>query len=101
MLLWKKYILAFFIVIAVLQYRLWFGETGIIASNLVQDEIKQTFQRIKKLQQVNENLREQASFYEDNPQALEGVARKYLGLTRSNETLIKIKKSFVSTPTTK
>ena len=49
------------------------------------------FQRIKKLQQVNENLREQASFYEDNPQALEGVARKYLGLTRSNETLIKVR----------
>ena len=49
MLLWKKYILAFFIVIAVLQYRLWFGETGIIASNLVQDEIKQTFSTYQKI----------------------------------------------------
>jgi cell division protein FtsB len=86
----KKSLVVFICVFAVLQYRLWFGDTGILATKEIENKTQKKLNQINNIQAENQSLRERAHFYKKYPQSLEGVARKALGYTRADEVFVKI-----------
>lgn len=90
MLNWKIYLLLIGIIVAMLQYKLWFGDSGIIENDLLERDMQEKSQQIKQIQRENKRLQQQGQFFEKNAEAFEGLARQKLGLTKPNERFIQI-----------
>lgn len=64
------------------------GEKGYLASLRAKREYDRVKASVVKLQQDNQQLREQARRLKDDPAAIEDAARRELGLIRPGETLV-------------
>ena len=64
------------------------GQNGYLAGIRARREYNAVMGDLKKLQQQNEQLREQARRLKDDPTAIEDAARRDLGLIRPGETLV-------------
>jgi len=71
-----------------LQYRIWFDDSGIIATRSLQHSIAQLHQDNEVQQSENESLIEEVMDLRAGTSILEEKAREELGLVRKGETFI-------------
>ena len=72
----------------ILLYRLWFDDTGLIASEKLQQEIEQLQQDNEVQQDQNDSLLAEVKDLKTGNEILEEKAREDLGLVREGETFI-------------
>ena len=70
----------------VLQYRLWFGDVGELARLELEAEHGQRVQRLRLLEERNDELRDEVVRLKADDAALEGIARLDLGMIKEGET---------------
>jgi len=76
------------ILLLLLQYRLWFDDTGIVASAELRQDIEQLQQDNEVQLATNHALRAEVRDLKSGSEILEEKAREDLGLIREGETFI-------------
>ena len=76
------------LLLLVLQYRLWFDDTGVLASRDLQQKTEQLRQDNEVRQNQNRALFAEVKDLKSGSEILEEKAREDLGLVRSGETFI-------------
>lgn len=76
------------ILLLLLQYRLWFDDTGIVASAELRQDIEQLQQDNEVQLATNHGLRAEVRDLKSGSEILEEKAREDLGLIREGETFI-------------
>lgn len=72
--------------IALLQFRLWFGEQGIAQTLHMHHQISLQTQTNMQLQARNDQLAANIQHLKHDPAAIEAIAREDLGMIKRNET---------------
>ena len=76
------------LLIAVLQYRLWFADNGMTDKKRLQQEIAEQQSLIQQQQQKNHRLQARVNDLKAGNDAIEELARQNLGLIKPGETFI-------------
>ncbi|WP_444994198.1 FtsB family cell division protein [Aliikangiella sp. IMCC44359] len=76
--------------IAVLQYRIWWGEGSVREINHLSQKVAEQAKQNDLLKKQNELLKKEILALRKNPQLLEEIAREKLGLVKPNETFYRI-----------
>jgi cell division protein FtsB len=74
------------VMVALLQYRAWFGEVGYFAAQELADEVDEQRRRGAELARRNELLTAEVVALKTGIDALEARARKDLGMVKRGET---------------
>ena len=85
---WLIYTLIPAALLLILLYRLWFDDTGLIASETLQQEIERLQQDNDVQQDQNDSLLAEVKDLKGGNEILEEKAREDLGLVREGETFI-------------
>ncbi|WP_419813144.1 FtsB family cell division protein [Bacterioplanoides sp.] len=85
---WLIYTLIPAALLLILLYRLWFDDTGLVASNELQQKIEQLQQDNEVQQNQNRALMAEVRDLKTGNEILEEKAREDLGLIREGETFI-------------
>ena len=80
----------FFILICLLQYRIWFGEGSYQKIESLNIKISEQLEINKKLEAQNKLLKKEILALRKNPALLEEKAREQLGLIKPNEIFYRI-----------
>jgi cell division protein FtsB len=84
-----KYLILFIIILTLvlflLQYKIWFGEFRNAKLASIQEEIKTLEQENQKLKILNKDLEKEKMRLSAGKEAIEGIARRELGLIKPNE----------------
>ena len=91
----KSFIQKVSIVIAVLlllllQYRIWFDDSGVLASRALQQDISMMQQGNNEVKTQNQDLTNDISSLSEDGYLIEETAREELGLIKPDETFILI-----------
>jgi cell division protein FtsB len=76
------------LLLALVQYRIWFDDSGVLANRALQERIERVHQDIDVLQDRNTQLHLEIDDLRQGTAILEEKAREDLGLVRKGETLI-------------
>ena len=82
------WILLALVLLAVLQYRLWFDDSGVVASRSLQGKIEQLHEDNAQQQGLNDVLMSDVMDLRNGDALLEETARENLGLVKEGETFI-------------
>lgn len=86
-----KVIAAIFVVlICILQYRIWWGESGYTEIKQLKKQLIEQKQDNESLRTQNEILKKEIQALRNNPDSLEELAREQLGLIKPGETFYRI-----------
>lgn len=80
----------FAVLIIILQYQIWLGDSGAPEIEKLKKQIAEQKQENDALQQQNELLKKEIQALRKNPALLEELAREQLGLIKPNETFYRI-----------
>lgn len=86
----KRLLFVLIALLAMLQYRLWFGEKSLAESFHLQEQIKLQQQSNAQLVARNQVLREEISDLRSGTEALEERARNELGMVKEGETFFRV-----------
>ncbi len=78
------------VLIAVLQYRLWFAEGGMRDLWRLREQVERQQLEIEKLRQRNDILQAELVDLKDGLQAVEEIARSELGMIKEHETFFRV-----------
>jgi cell division protein FtsB len=76
------------LLVLVLQYRIWWDDSGVLASRTLEQLIERIAEDIDVLQGRNDQLKLEVADLRDGSAILEEKAREDLGLVQDGETLI-------------
>ncbi|WP_369856915.1 septum formation initiator family protein [Candidatus Thalassolituus haligoni] len=76
------------LLVLVLQYRIWWDDSGVLASRTLEQLIERIAEDIDVLQGRNDQLKLEVTDLRDGSAILEEKAREDLGLVQDGETLI-------------
>lgn len=76
-----------------LQLTLWGGKTGIISLNKIKTEIREAAKQGNEIIVQIKKVKQQVSNLNTYPEAIEGIARKNLGLAKPNEKFATFKEN--------
>jgi len=82
--------LLLFALLAWLQYRLWFGEGGMIATSELQDKVDRQAEVNLGLRQRNDQLAAEVDNLKSGEAAVEERARSELGMIKPGETFYRV-----------
>ncbi|MET1254165.1 FtsB family cell division protein [Aliikangiella maris] len=82
--------LVLIILIAILQYRIWWGEGSYREINQLEQQIAEQTKINSQLKVQNSDLQKEIQALRKNPELLEEIAREKLGLIKPNETFYRI-----------
>ncbi len=82
--------LLLFALLAWLQYRLWFGEGGLIATGELQDKVDRQAEENSGLRQRNDQLAAEVDNLKSGEAAVEERARSELGMIKPGETFYRV-----------
>lgn len=86
-----RYVVAGIVVlIALLQYRLWFAEGGMRDLWRLREQVEQQAREIEQLRQRNDILQAELVDLKDGLEAVEEIARSELGMIREGETFFRV-----------
>ena len=71
--------------LAGLQYKVWFGESGVLKRHIVVVELEKKRNSLEDLRATNHALRSQISSLKENVNSYERLARSELGMSKSGE----------------
>ena len=74
--------------LAGLQYKVWFGESGVFKRHIVVVELEKKRSSLEDLRATNRTLRAQISSLKDNVNSYERLARSELGMIKRGELYI-------------
>ena len=74
--------------LAGLQYKVWFGESGVFKRHIVAVELEKKRNLLEDLRATNRTLRSQISSLKDNVNSYERLARSELGMIKKGELYI-------------
>jgi len=74
--------------LAGLQYKVWFGESGVFNRHIVVVELEKKRNSLEDLRATNRTLRSQISSLKDNVNSYERLARSELGMIKKGELYI-------------
>ncbi|MGS0679693.1 cell division protein FtsB [Shewanella sp. 125m-7] len=86
----KRLLIVLIALLAMLEYRLWFGEKSLAESFHLQEQIKLQQQSNAQLVARNQVLREEISDLRSGTEALEERARNELGMVKEGETFFRV-----------
>lgn len=81
----KGWLLLLVVIIAALQYKLWFSDVGKSAERALARELKEQRAQRNELQQRNAELEAEVLALKRDPAALEARARRDLGMIKEGE----------------
>jgi cell division protein FtsB len=74
----------------ILQYQLWLGDKGFIASHRLKQKIEKVEVSAVKLQKKNESLMDKIKRLKTDPELVEGYARQDLGMIKKGEVFYRL-----------
>ena len=74
--------------LAALQYKVWFGESGVFKRHIVIVELEKKRNSLEDLRETNRTLKAQISSLKDNVNSYERLARSELGMIKRGELYI-------------
>ena len=74
--------------LACLQYKVWFGESGVFKRHIVAVELEKKRNSLEDLRATNSNLKSQISSLKGNVNTYERLARSELGMIKRGELYI-------------
>ncbi|MGV6853477.1 MAG: septum formation initiator family protein [bacterium] len=78
------------LIIAYLQYQLWFGESGLLDGARLSEQIDKQNIINSKMQKKNRLLSDEIADLREGSEVLEGLARSRLGMIKENEIFVLI-----------
>ena len=76
------------VLLLILQYRLWFDDSGVIASRALERQISALRESNDKQSEINRGLMNEVTDLRQGDALLEEIAREDLGLIKEGETFI-------------
>lgn len=76
------------LLLVILQYRLWFDDSGVFATRVLEAQVLQLKEGNAQQQQANEELLHEVQSLRQGDQMLEEYAREELGLVKEGEVFI-------------
>ena len=86
----KKLIIFLLVLVALLQYRLWFGDGGIYELHELQTRIEELKEKGDKLHERNAALEADVKDLKEGTDAVEERARQELGMVKEGETFVQV-----------
>ena len=86
----KRFLLVIFVLLSLLQYRLWLGENSLPEYFVLQEQMLAQQQSNGNLKARNQVLKEEIIDLKSGTEALEERARNELGLVKQGETFYRI-----------
>ncbi|QJD31219.1 cell division protein FtsB [Methylococcus geothermalis] len=86
----NKLIAFLLVLIALLQYRLWFGDGNLVEMHRLQERIVELTEEGEKRRQRNAALEAEVLDLKEGTDAIEEYARRDLGMIKEGETLVQI-----------
>ncbi|CAM4023666.1 MULTISPECIES: cell division protein FtsB [Shewanella] len=86
----KRLLIAMFMLLGLLQYRLWWGQNSLPESFQLQEQIKLQRESNAKLIERNQVLKEEILDLRRGTEALEERARNELGMVKQGETFFRV-----------
>jgi cell division protein FtsB len=86
----KKLILFLLVLIALLQWRLWFGDGGIYELHEMRERIAELKEQGEKLHERNAALEADVRDLKEGTDAIEERARQELGMVKEGETFVQV-----------
>lgn len=86
----KKLILLLLVLVALLQWRLWFGDGGIYELHEMQAHIEELKEKGEKLHERNAALEADVMDLKEGTDAIEERARQELGMVKDGETFVQV-----------
>ncbi|MGL4474098.1 MAG: cell division protein FtsB [Shewanella sp.] len=86
----KRFVLLLVVLLAILQYRLWFGDNNVPQYFQLEQQIKTQQNSNAKLVERNDILREEINDLRRGTGAIEERARNELGMVKDGETFYRI-----------
>lgn len=86
----KKLIIFLLVLVALLQWRLWFGDGGIYELHELQARIEQLKEEGDKLHERNAALEADVNDLKEGTDAIEERARQELGMVKEGETFVQV-----------
>ncbi len=87
---YRLLVVVLLILIALLQARIWSADGGIAALRQLQAQVADLREKVRRQQTENERLREQIRAIRHDPQTLEALARRELGMLMPDEHFIRL-----------
>ncbi|WP_367606638.1 septum formation initiator family protein [Legionella sp. W05-934-2] len=81
------------VLLLALQFKLWFGDTGIFEQRHTQRLMQELLTSNEKLADENQHIASEVDAIKQNQEAVEGRARSELGMVREGERFFQFKKS--------
>lgn len=85
------FISAVILLIVVLQYDLWFSNTGLLKYENLKKSVSTQSQEVKKKSQTNSQLYSEVVSLRKNSEVLESLARENMGLIKQSEVFYNVK----------
>ncbi len=86
----KKLIVFLLVLIALLQYRLWFSEGGVTELDRLETRLTRLREQVKEKEERNASLEADVRDLKEGDDAIEERARQELGMTRAGEIFVQI-----------
>ncbi len=86
----KKLIIFLLVLVALLQYRLWFGDGGIYELHEMQARIEDLKEKGEKLHERNAALEADVKDLKEGTDSIEERARQELGMVKEGETFVQV-----------
>lgn len=79
------------LLIALLQYQLWFSNTGLLSYKTLSSNVRSESQKVKNKTQTNIKLYSEVVSLRNNSEVLESLARQNMGLIKKGEIFYSVK----------
>ena len=86
----KKLILFLLILVALLQYRLWFSDGGVAELDRLETRLSQLKAQVREREERNASLEADVRDLKEGDDAIEERARQELGMIREGEVFVQI-----------
>lgn len=86
----KKLIAFLLVLVGLLQYRLWFGDGGIVELHTLQVQIEELKQESERRRERNAALEADVKDLKEGTDAIEERARQELGMVKEGETFVQV-----------
>lgn len=92
----KPFVIVLLALFAVLQYRLWFGNDGILQSIKMHHQVTLESEKVDTLQKKNDALLSEINSLKKGGEAIENHARNDLGMIKKGEVFYQVLNSSIS-----